>query len=294
MKKSRYDLIQLFCLCDNLIKFLNTKFVKKKGCGRPNKLSTAELLTLSVFKHLIGQQTIKSFYDFLCIYHANDFNLPSYAQFNENLLSTSSYVALVLSFLEQLSIDNGPEFFIVDSTPIPICANAHRYRVRIGQQLAGNSKNLNGWYHGFKLHIVITNNMDIVAAKITSASVADSKALNSKFLKNVNGFLVGDKGYLGKKLAETLSRTGITLITKARKNMKQPPATFFQIRLLKNRIKVETAFSLLKHQLGLIARHARSLTGLFTNILSALVAYGIKRYFHKIIDLIAIRESSIS
>src|SRR4051794_40433185 len=77
-----------------------------------------------------------------------------------------------------------------------------------------------GWFFGFKLHLVFNNCHEIVALKLTPGNVHDTKPVPA-LTRELTGKLFGDKGYIGKKLAEDLLR--LTLFTRVRKNMKSLP-----------------------------------------------------------------------
>ena len=71
------------------------------------------------------------------------------------------------------------------------------------------------------LHVIVNNNGELMAFKITPGNIDDRKAVKT-LSKSLKGLLFGDKGYIGKKLSEQLLEEGIKLITKVRKNMKKP------------------------------------------------------------------------
>jgi len=124
-----------------------------------------------------------------------------------------------------------------------------------------------------KLHLIINKNMDVVSFKFTSGSISDITALDSKLVKGIAGYLIGDKGYLGYKKAKELKKSNITLITKGRKNMKKLPVNKKILRMLSRRQIVETSFSMLKDRLQIINKKARSITSFFSQALSAILAY---------------------
>ena len=132
---------------------------------------------------------------------------------------------------------------------------------------------MNGWYFGFKLHLVINKNMDIVSFKFTNGSTSDIAALDEKMVKGIAGYLIGDKGYLGFKKAKDLKKCNITLITRGRKNMKKTPISKQILRMLSRRQIVETSFSILKDRLQIINKKARSITSFFSQALAAIFTY---------------------
>jgi hypothetical protein len=75
-----------------------------------------------------------------------------------------------------------------------------------------------------QLHLVFNHEHEIVALKLTPGNVSDPTPVIS-LVKGLTGKLFGDKGYIGKKLVDTLLRQGLALMTKVRKNMKSLPMT---------------------------------------------------------------------
>ena len=92
------------------------------------------------------------------------------------------------------------------------------------------------------------------------------------------GILVGDKDYISAKKRKELAKQGLTLITKPRKNMPNPPATFMEVALLKGQQRIETVFGSLKHHFSLINRYTRSLVGYFSQDVAARLAFCNRKY----------------
>jgi len=273
------NIVEIYCLSDNLVKLIEKEGEKKNKVGRPSALSKAEYITLAIMKQEYGIRTNKKLYNFIKNCAPNLFSpLPSYAQFNEGLNGTFPYFILFFETWMQVNRKHDPGVYYVDSTTMPICSNAHRYRVKIDLGYARSGKNIYGWFHGFKMHIIINYNMEIVSMKFTSGSTNDAKALDKKLTKGLIGFLVGDKGYISAKKQQELRNQGLILLTKPRKNMKHFPATPLNIAMLRGRQRIETVFGYLKHNLLLINRYARSLKGYFTQAIAALTTYCIQKY----------------
>ena len=68
-----------------------------------------------------------------------------------------------------------------------------------------------GWFHGFKLHIVINDRGELLSFEPLK---------NKGFLKSIFGKLFGDKGYISEKLNQLLFVDGIQPITSIRSDMK--------------------------------------------------------------------------
>jgi hypothetical protein len=82
-----------------------------------------------------------------------------------------------------------------------------------------------------------------------------------------------DKGYISKKLFESLWCEGLQLITRLRKNMKNQFMTLFDKFLLRKRALIETVHDQLKHIAQIEHTRHRSIANFMVNLIAALVAY---------------------
>ena len=129
-----------------------------------------------------------------------------------------------------------------------------------------------GWFFGFKLHLVFNHQHEIVALKLTPGKVSDTVSVIS-LVKGLTAKLFGDKGYIGKELANRLLRQGLALITKVRKNMKARPMTLADKLLLKARNMAETISGHIKAFSSLNLPKHRSPLNAFIHLIAALTAY---------------------
>jgi len=267
------NLEEIYCLIDNLTSLIDQK-IKIPKVGRKKKLNRAELLTIAIIKQKLGVETSKQLYLLIKNYMKKEFSeMPSYQQFCAGLESNFWHLGIINTILSEFNKQKQSEFYVIDSTPLPLCSVGYRFRSQLGKGLASSGKNMNGWYFGFKLHLIINKNMDIISFKFTNGSTSDIAALDSKMVAGISGYLIGDKGYLGLKKAKELKSCNISLITKGRKNMKKTPISKKILQMLKRRQIVETSFSILKDRLQIINKKARSVTSFFSQALSAILAY---------------------
>lgn len=147
---------------------------------------------------------------------------------------------------------------------------------------------MNGWYWGFKIHLLINHNMEIESIKLSRGSTSDIDVLEGVFIDGIRGWLVGDKGYISQKKARSLASKGIKLVARSRKNMRKVPALPTHNYLLSKRQSVESVFSYLKHRLSMLNSYARSVESFFMNVFSAIVTYSLKRT--KILDLLCNKD----
>ena len=128
------------------------------------------------------------------------------------------------------------------------------------------------WYYGFKLHLIIDDQGELISFLVTPGNVDDRKGLN-EMAKFIRGKLFGDKGYISKALQETLWNQGIELITKVRKNMKKVFIGDFDKIMLRKRSIIETVNDQLKNISQLEHTRHRSLANFMVNVVCALIAY---------------------
>lgn len=127
-----------------------------------------------------------------------------------------------------------------------------------------------GWFLGFKLN----EKGELLNFMITPADVDDCKPLEYKaFIEYIYGKLVGDKGYINKKLFEKLFVDGIQLITKLKNNMKEAIMKVSDKLLLRKRAIIETINDELKSIAQVEHLRHRSFDNFIVNTLGALAAY---------------------
>src|SRR3954453_19515018 len=102
-------------------------------------------------------------------------------------------------------LGNKTGVYYIDSTALPVCDNHRISRHKVFAGLAQRGKTSMGWFFGFKLHLVFNTDNEIVALKLTPGNVHDTKPVPA-LTRELTGKLFGDKGYIGRKLAENLLR----------------------------------------------------------------------------------------
>jgi hypothetical protein len=117
------------------------------------------------------------------------------------------------------------------------------------------------WFYGFKLHIIINDEGELINCFISSGNLDDRKGL-LKMANSLNGNVFVDKGYLSKQLSQTLQQQNVKLITRVRKNMTPPEYTPFEKLLLQKRALIETVIGQLKMIYELEHTRHRCLTSL--------------------------------
>ena len=182
-------------------------------------------------------------------------------------------------------IDEGENYLIIDSKPLLICKPRRNKRVKFrGDSYEqdpdfGFCASQNLYYKGYKLHCTCGITGVLHTFTITKASVHDIA-----FLKDIKYIMrdctiIGDKGYISKKVQLDLFNTvNIKLEIPCRSN--QTTLYPFNKCAGKIRKRIETVFSQLSDQFVLIRNYAKRANGLFTRILSKITALTISQYFN--------------
>lgn len=270
------NLTELYCLMDDFCKKFEPELNKKLLSSgsrkrlRASSLSLAELMTLVVLFHQIRYRQFKAFYlNHVCQHLREAFpKLPSYNRCIELLPRCN----LALAALFEVLKGKCSGISIADSTPISVCDNLRISRHRVFKDMAARGKSSTGWFFGFKLHAVINPQGELLDIRLTPGNIDDRKPL-PEMAKGLFGKLYADKGYLSKKLTQTLKEFSVELVTKVRRNMKRIVHSAFDQALLSKRSLVETVFDELKNLCQIEHTRHRSPFNFAVNLLSGIIAY---------------------
>ena len=94
-----------------------------------------------------------------------------------------------------------------------------------------------------------------------------------KLVKDLFGKLYGDKGYISQKLFDLLFASGVQIVTKIRKIMKNKLMPIFDKLMLRKRAIIETIYDQLKNISQIEHTRHRSGFNFLVNVISALIAY---------------------
>lgn len=285
------QLVSIFCEIDDFCKELNNYAqhhllpgnVKGKRGPAPG-LAESEIMTILVMFQMVRFRDFKTFYcGFLQVYWSSYFpNLPSYQRF----IDIMKQVIFPLTLFAQLNRGKRTGIYYMDSSCLPVCHLKRQRRHKVFNALAEFGRTSVGWFFGLKLHLVTNNQGELIAFKITKGNCHDSKAVDS-LLNSLKGLAFGDKGYICKKLFDSLLQKGLKLITRKRKNMKPAELDSYEKQLLNQRNLIETVIDHLKHHYQIWHTRHRSVINAMTHLVAALVAYTIEPLKLSAIKLIA-------
>lgn len=272
------DYDTLFCLVDDFCKGFEPWYRKqlitdgRTKRHRNGHLILAEVLTLLIAYHQSGMSCFKYFYLSFFNFHQKLFpGLVHYTRFVK--LIKRAFPALVC-LLKSLA-GEVTEYLFIDSTPMAVCHNLREKKHKTFKGLAAKGKTSTGWFFGMKLHVIFNTLGEIVRLTITPGNINDRKPV-PQMVKDLIATLIGDKGYLSKKLFQELFAGGVTLITKIKKNMKNCLMEMADKLMLMRRSFVETIFSSRKSLNTLIHHRHRCPINAFAHLFAGLVHYQLR------------------
>jgi hypothetical protein len=159
--------------------------------------------------------------------------------------------------------------------PIVVCHNRRIRSNKVFSHVAQRGKNSVGWFYGFKVHLIVNDQGELLGFHLTPGNVDDRKPV-PKMVKDVFGKLFGDKGYISQELFNLLFTQDIQLVTKIKKNMKNKLMSSFDKLMLRKRAIIETINDQLKNISQIEHSRHRSVANFLVNVISALIAYSHK------------------
>ncbi len=270
------QITQIFCIVDEFMIEFNVCLDSHLIGGikrRKPKMSESEVITIMILFQLSSFRNFKHFYLGYVVRHLNK-EFPNTVSYNRFVELQKKVVLPIALFAKTCCLGACTGISFIDSTPLRVCKNKRIYNHKVFKGIATTGKSTMGWFYGFKLHIIVNEIGQIVDFQITQANVDDRQPIKSgNLLKKIWGKLYGDKGYISKKLCETLFEDGVHFITGIRKNMKNQLMELRDKILLRKRSIIETINDQLKNICMIEHSRHRSFHNFINNVLTGIIAY---------------------
>jgi len=268
------DVTKLFCSIDDFWKSFEDYWIKNQLIHKPSrgptcKLSMSEIMTIMILFHQSNFRTFKHFYFFLQQDYRKAFpKMPCYSRFIA--LQKSVFIPLFTYLHHCKGKVTGISF--IDSTVLKVCNIKRSYAHKVFKGLATKGKSTMGWFFGFKLHLIVNENGEILSFQITPGNVSDLSPVAS-LSEGLWGKLFGDRGYISFSLFQRLFSKNLQLITRLRSNMKNKLMDIQDKMLLRKRAIIESINDQLKNISQIEHSRHRSPCNFLINLLSGLIAY---------------------
>jgi hypothetical protein len=235
------------------------------------KIEISFLITLILWFYYCNLKNFKQYYDYVIKFYLISNNIICYSRFIYWKNKLLPVFEEILNLIKNENKLYNSQYFIVDSSPIPVCKVYLEKQVKTFIKYASKIYSTTGTYYGFKLHLIINNKKQIIDYQITTGKNNDLtilKTFNLEYLKNK--ILLADAGYISKDFKSDLKlKLNIDYITKYRKNSIEKINNL----IYKNRIKIEQTFYVLKNRFCLNYNKFKSYTALKNNIICSLIVY---------------------
>ena len=125
-----------------------------------SRMRVSEVITIVIAFHGSGFRTFKDFYT-LCV-------LPHWRGAFPQLVSYSRFVELMpwclmmLCCFIQTRRGEVTGISFIDSTSLEVCHSCRAHAHKVFQGLVGWGKSSVGWHYGFKLHLIINDQVELV------------------------------------------------------------------------------------------------------------------------------------
>ena len=227
-------------------------------------------MTILIHFHQSHYRDFKAFYtQHVCEHMRSEFpTLVSYTRFVELMPSVLPAMCLYL----RVRFGQGTGVAFIDSTPLSVCHNRRIGRHRVFAEVAARGKSSMGWFYGFKLHLIVNDQGELLAVQLTPGNIDDRKPV-PQMSKKLWGKLVGDRGYLSQALFEQLFARGLQSVTPIRKNMQNRLVLLEDKLLTRKRFVIETIVDQLKNISQIEHTRHRSTRNFIVNLIAGLIAY---------------------
>jgi hypothetical protein len=269
------SVLELFCAVDDFWlgfepQWKASQLQEGSQRERRGQLCPSEVITILIHFHQSHYRTFKAYYtEHVQVHLTSEFpHLVSYPRFVA--LIPRMMIPLLAYLQSRYGTCTGISF--IDSTSLCVCHPKRISGHRVFAADAKRGKTSVGWFYGFKLHLAVNDQGDLLACCLTPGNVDDRKPVPG-MVKRLRGKLFGDRGYISASLTELLFEQGLHLITKVRKNMKNKLMHLSDKLLLRKRAIIESIIDQLKNISQIEHSRHRSPTNFVVHLIAGLIAY---------------------
>lgn len=284
----------IFVIIDDIYNEIIPMTISNRRNIKDSKLSDSEIITISIVGELLTIDSEKAFFSLLKREYKNLFpKIGDRTRFNRTKRNLYWVISKIREYISSFMQSYSNNIRIVDSMPIPVCefGRAHFSKCFKGEASYGRCPSKKQTYFGFKFHALTTIDGFLSDYIITPANVDDRNAVWDLCDKYKSISIIGDKGYVNKRLTPELKvERDINLLFLKRGNSKDNYPKDIRQLIFKARRKIETSFSQLAEQLNLNKVKSKSMLGFITRTSIKVLAHNISFLINKLMG----NEDSIS
>ena len=245
---------------------------RRRGPGRPPRISDAELIALAVAQMFLGIPNDRRFLALARWRLGHLFPyLPQQPGYNKRLRALAPTIGRVITQLAVASPSFCDNLRLLDSTPVP-CGQSRETARR--SELAGHAaygwcKSHSRYFWGFRLYLLCAPDGMPICFELAPANVAE-RVVAAEMLERVDlhGYTVmADKGFAGGEFEEHMATLGARFLRPDRRDEAHRHGSLGPVRQW-----IESVFWTCKGQLTLEAHGGRTVPGVCTRIALRLLA----------------------
>jgi hypothetical protein len=239
---------------------------RRRGPGRPPKLTDSELITLAVAQVLLGMANDRQFLALARWRLGHLFpRLIDQSGYNRRLRALAPQIARCINYLAYVSPSFCDRLRLLDSTPVP-CAQSRETVKR--SELAGYGgygycRSHSRWFWGFRLYLICAGDGMPIGWELAAANVGE-RVVAAEMLQRIpvaGHTVIADKNFSGGEFEDLMADHGATFLRPDRKDEARRHGSLGAVRQW-----IESTFWTCKGQLGLERHGARTIEGLAARI----------------------------
>lgn len=262
------------CVDDCLLPVL--KGAKLRARGYEPSLCDTEVITMELVGEFLGIDADKGIWEYFNG-HWNHFfpTIGSRSNFAKQCANLWQVKQMIHS---RLITDMGAieeKLHIIDGFPMPIChfRRAKRCKIFCDVEAAtyGYCASKNETYFGFEGSIAITKSGVITGYTVSKPNIEREASFDC--IHNIEGVLLGDKGYIGDHYSHQMKRENIQISAPPRKNMNDSEAPLYRKYLKNTRRRIETVIGQLVERFSISKIRARDKWHLTNRIVRKILSH---------------------
>ena len=277
----------IFVIIDDIYNEIIPIGIRNRRNIKDSKLSDSEIITISIVGELLTIDSEKSFFSLLKREYKELFpRLGDRTRFNRTKRNLHLVISKIRGYISEFMQLYSNNIRVIDSMPIPVCefGRAHFSKCFKGEASYGVCPSKKQTYFGFKFHALTTVDGFLTDYVITPANIDDRNAVWDLCAKYNSISIIGDKGYINKRLTPELkTEKDINLLFLKRGNSKDNYPKQIRQLIFKVRRRIETSFSQLTEQLNLNKVKSKSMLGFITRISIKVLGHNISFLINKLI-----------
>jgi hypothetical protein len=245
---------------------------KRRGPGRPPRISDAELIALAVAQMFLGIPNDRRFLALARWRLGHLFPyLPQQPAYNKRLRALAPTIARIITQLATGSPSFCDNLRLLDSTPVP-CGQSRetaRRSALAGHAAYGWCKSHSRYFWGFRLYLLCAPDGMPICFELAPANVTE-RVVAAEMLQRVDlhGYTVmADKGFAGDEFEQIMAALGAHFLRPDRRDEPPRHGSLGPVRQW-----IESVFWTCKGQLTLEAHGGRTLPGVCTRVALRLLA----------------------